>query len=413
MNIIFKILSGAFLFLIFCAFAYAGTSTITPGLSITQEYRDNITFSQNNEREDYITRARGSLAVEKETAKMNAGLLFAIEHAMYQDYDELDDTDYSCSAEYENNATERFSFGFGAEWSKRALRGAEADTTGVALTGDSEKYGGTLDAGYMLSEVTRLSTSISADRTTLEESPEEETGDLVNVNLEYSRNLSAIWENVTGLVNLSYQNYSSETDNSNTGVILFPRSYREYNSDVWQLTFGVSKQASELIAYYIQAGAGYVETAETYTQFAVGGGTLTSTADDDSTTGVLVAGITYDGLYWDVNLSGFRDYRSGSGTNGVSERTSVSLDLSAHLYSDFWFTCSSSCILNQNERTSSDDLDKLTYSITPGIRYLISKDFILSAGYQHTTIEDRQDDTSKESNLVFFRITKNFNYDID
>lgn len=392
---------------------YTGPTDLIPSLSIRQEYSDNINFSKNNAKEDSITIATGAVLLQHKAQRIDVQTVLEIKNKIYQDYSELNDVDKVFSIGFDARLSERVSLGTELFISKDSLRGDTAEATGVALTGDREQHKLSINNSYMISEISRLQVSLGLGDTSIKEVGENETNENLNIGLQYDHNLSEIWENTTGLVGLNFQRYTSDVHDTDTGSIFFPETRTDYTSNVWQMTIGLSKQATELFSLYIQSGVGYSQTKEAIVQTGGGFGTVTSASTSDSFSGLLFAGLAYDGLYTDADFTISHDIRGSSGTNGTLERSSLSLDMSSRLNSDFWLTFLASGILNKNERTTSEDLDTLTITIAPGFRYQIDHELFLSGGYRYTVIDDREDNTSKEKNLFYLEIKKQLTFDID
>jgi len=107
-------------------------------------------------------------------------------------------------------------------------------------------------------------------------------------------------------------------------------------------------------------------------------------------------------------LSISQDMRGGLGTNGVVQRSAISLGIDRKFSDGFWVTFDTSCYLNQNERQTQVDLDDLTFNIQPGFRYEFLETFTLTGLYRFTSIDDRERDTTTERNMVYLVIRKDF-----
>jgi hypothetical protein len=138
------------------------------------------------------------------------------------------------------------------------------------------------------------------------------------------------------------------------------------------------------------------------------GNSISPDQDDKTFGGVISAGLKYDGLYYDMGISFSQDMRGASGTNGAVQRSSVAGNIYGKLTDSFFITLDASCYLNRNERQNQTDTDELTFNIQPGFRYEISKDFTFSGFYRFTSVDNRQDNTISERNLIYFLIKKEF-----
>jgi predicted porin len=100
--------------------------------------------------------------------------------------------------------------------------------------------------------------------------------------------------------------------------------------------------------------------------------------------------------------------RADSGTTGVVERTAVTLGVDRRLSENFSLTLAASGFLNRNERNTLSDQDLLTLNIQPGFRYSITDTLNLSGAYRYTNEEDRDIDQTRERNMVYLEIRKEF-----
>ena len=387
--------------------AAGGPTELVPRISIRGEYNDNLLFSKDNRKKDLLTIASGGIRVERKMERLNANVDAGVRQHMFNRYDELDSTDKSVSAGLDYRVTERLTLGASGAWKADSIRGYDEDISGVSLNGDREVLNLSLSGGYLFSEVGRADISLDMDRSEIQRPLEKEDLTQNQIRLEYAHNLSRIWNNTTGLLGLNYMQYVSEISRLD-GL----GSFQEYDSDIWQFTVGFSKELTELLSYYVQTGVSYTDTRETVTQNTLFG-PLSSRSGAESLGGVVVAGITYKTLYYDAALSFSHDVGGGSGTNGAVERTSAAVDLTGRLTDDFRATLNASWRLNQNDRSTGEDLDELTLTLQPGFRYEISDDFWLAAGYRFISRENRRNDTLTEGNLVYFEVTKQFNYELD
>ncbi|MCP3871808.1 MAG: hypothetical protein GY699_01425 [Desulfobacteraceae bacterium] len=389
----------------------AESGKIIPFISIKQEYTDNVLFSSNNEQDDFITTATGGLILSHDSERVDANLDARIKHLFYIDNDQLDATDWSTTGKWDYTATEKMGLGATAAYRKDSRRGSDTDTTGLILSGDRKKADFGLSTSYMLSELTLGKLSAGYGFAQTEQVNSDEDNKTISANLSFTKNLSKTFKNTTGLLNFSYLHYASDSQTIVPGAIT-TTSYRDFTSDVFQIYAGFSKAITELYSVYLQAGSSYTDTTEgTRILQTVGAVSIeTISPDEDSQTwgGVLLTGLNYDGLYYDVGVSASHDVRGASGTNGTSERSAVSLNINKKVTEDFSLTLDTSCYLNKNERRTQADLDQLTMNVQPGFRLKFWDTFTLSGVYRYTTVENRQNDTTSERNLVYLEIRKNF-----
>ncbi len=397
--------------------AFGDPLKMVPSISVKQEYNDNILFENSIRDEDFITTISPEFSVKQKGERLQASLSAGVDQILYWDFDALNTLDMDVDARVRFQATERLGIGVSGRYSEDSRRDRETDLTGLVLAGDRDRTNISLFSDYFVSEKTKATLTLSYADDTID-APDDEQSESYKADLAFTRNLSEWFDNTTGLLNFSYTNYGSDDRNQSADIPLAGLttvSNQDYGFDQWQVYAGFSKNITELFSTYLQAGAGYTRSDESVlTQtFVTDTGTdflapsLTSSTDSNFN-GVLIAGVDYDGLYYNAGLSFSHDARGSSGVNGLVERTSVSADLSKKISSELTATLSGSCYLNRTDRSIGADDDDLTYSVRTGLRYKFSQDLRLSCYYRYRSLEEREQDTERHQNLVYFMINKTF-----
>ena len=393
----------------------ADPTKILPMISLKQEYSDNILFSSSNEKEDFITTASGGLAIRHRTETVTAGLAAWLDQLLYQDFDELNTLNKRFSGNMDYRVTERLGVGASAQYNEDSRRDRDADTTGLLLSGDREATRFSLSSGYYFSEILKGDIRLDYGDVEIKESNRYEDNNDFRADITFSKNLSEIFRNTTGILNFNYLRYTADIEATTPGAIRTSTLFQEYVSDIFQFSTGVSKDITELYNIYGQVGASYARTNERLRSRSVltSNGSVISDAwspdqDGDILGGVLLAGVKYNGLYYDMGLSVSQDMRGASGTNGAVQRSSVAGNIIRKLTEKFSLTFEASVYLNQNDRKSQADTEELAVNIQPGFRYQLSDDLYLSGLYSFTSVENRQDGTTSERNLIYIVIRKEF-----
>jgi hypothetical protein len=175
-------------------------------------------------------------------------------------------------------------------------------------------------------------------------------------------------------------------------------------------TAGIGMQMTETLSGYVYLGGRYTEfTYHTY-RYGVNWSTLKPYAilmdiDNHKTGFVGNVGITWQGEMAAVNISGEHDLQATSGTNGVTRRTGVTMDLSHRFTEEISIGLSGSFFSNRSDRSEySSGTDRETFSVTPRIRYVISDWATLSAEYRYTRTEQRGQETV-DGNAAWIMLT--------
>jgi len=395
--------------------ALSGPDTITPFVSVIQQYSDNILFDADQPESDWITAAEGGLTLERKTERMNSRLTGWLKQLFYADNGELDSLDGFASGLIQYRLTERFSIGGAADYSNDSMRDRDTDTTGLKISGDREKVQFSVSSDYLVSEKTTTGLEVQYGTTENELDDELEENDSFNVIVSLSKNLSETVRNTTGLLNLNYFRYTADIETQYPGQVISQATRQEYTSDTFQFSAGFSRQLTEILDIYCLAGGSFSRTdgktkiRTTLTQT----GSLISQAviedeDDETWGGVISAGINYNGLKSSMGLSLSRDMRGASGTNGVVQRTSLSGNVRYRVTEEMTLSLRASCYLNQNERTNQEDTDDLTFNVQPGFTYRFTQTLFLSGYYRYTHLDDRVENTLTERNLFSLTLKKEF-----
>lgn len=402
-----------------CA-ALADPDSVTPFISINQQYSDNILFDEDQAEADWITAIVGGLTLERKTQRLDTSFTGRLKQRWYADNGELDSLDGFASGSVDYRLTERLSLGGTADYSKDSTRDRDTDTTGLRISGDREKYGFSVSSDYLVSEKITAGIEVRYGNTEVEEDDELEENDSFNVTVSFSKDLSETFKNTTGLLNLSYLRYTADIDHQYPpylqypGILVSTETSQEYTSDTFQVSAGFSRQLTEILDIYCLAGASFSQTDEntnSRTSLTQSGNLIrrTDVTDEDNTWGgVFSTGVNYKGLKSSMGLALSRDMRGASGTNGVVQRTSLSGNVRHRLTEELSLNLKASCYLNENERTNRDDTEDLTFNVQPGFRYRFTQTLFLSGYYRYTHLDDRIEDTQTERNLFSLTLKKEF-----
>ena len=402
--------------------ALADPDTITPFISLNEQYSDNILFDDDQPEADWITAAEAGLALKRKTERLDTWLKGSLKQRWYAENSALDSLDGFASASMDYRLTERLSLGGTADYSKDSTRDRDTDTTGLKISGDRDKTKFSFSSDYFVSEKTKAGLEIRYGTTEIEEDDELEDNDSFNVTVSFSKNLSETFKNTTGLLNLSYFRYTADIDHQHPDRLIYiyglptnPNIFQEYTSDTFQFSTGFSRQLTEILDIYCLSGASFSQTDEKtntrYIHTQTGTQILQSSVEDEADGiwgGVISTGINYKGLKSTMGLELSRDMRGASGTNGVVQRTSLSGNVRHRFTEELTLSLRASCYLNENERTNQDDTDDLTFNVQPGFNYRFTQTLFLKGYYRYTHLDDRIEETCTERNLFSLTLKKEF-----
>lgn len=403
-------------------FAQADPDSITPFISLNEQYSDNILFDENQPEADWITAAEAGLTLKRKTERLDTWLTGRLKQRWYVDNSELDSLDGFASGSIDYRLTERFSLGGTADYSKDSTRDRDTDTTGLKISGDRDKVGFSVSSDYLMSEKTTAGLEVKYGNTEEDGDDEQEDNDSFSVTVSFSKNLSETFKNTTGLLNLSYFRYTADIDHQYPDRLIYiyglpvnPNTFQEYTSDTFQFSTGFSRQLTEILDIYCLAGASFSQTDEKtntrYIHTQTGTELLQSSVEEDDDGiwgGVISTGINYKGLKSTMGMELSRDMRGASGTNGVVQRTSLSGNVRHRITEELSLSLRASCYLNENERTNQDDTDDLTFNVQPGFNYKFTQTLFLTGYYRYTHLDDRIENTQTERNLFSLTLKKEF-----
>ncbi len=352
---------------------------VIPNAAIREEYNDNIFFSDDAEQDDFITTASAGLEVRERTELLKAALITRFDGLSYADNSELNAIEeyYKGSVAYQLNPFLNLSADAGYSVDSRSDR--DLDVTGYVLTTDvRRRQDYSFSADYQASEKTSLFSSYSYLDDQFEISDVDEfTGQNVLVGL--TRSLDFTKPTAARLYGRysHYDFYSSKVDN-------------------YSVTAGFSRQFSEKLSYVFDIGPRYTEgsekrTAETSYDSGLGG-QFTLTYNEELTTA-------------EMNI--FHEVSGSSGRDGATERTGLVLSLKHRIGERSSVRLGIDSYQNKATRDAAfaSDLNELTTSLTPSLRYEFNPEIFCEATYRYTVITDQETDHEKHRNLVFIKLT--------
>lgn len=393
----------------------AGPATVVvPFVALKQEYSDNIMFSEIQEA-DFITTLSGGMGLTYRTERIHAGLKGQLDQSLYRDYDELNALDKAASGSFSYLATERLSFSGSVRYANDSRRDRDAETTGLLLSGERDSADVSLSSGYQFTQTVRGELTADYGQVDIKDDDQTEDDQIFSLGVRFSKNLSEMFKNTTGLLNLNYSRYTADEETVTTGALLTATVGQENQSDVFEVSTGFSKQVTALLSGYCLGGAALTRTEEHVNMRQTLTDTGTSVSQimvpgesSSSIGGVLSAGLDYKGLYYDMGVSVSHDMRGASGTGGVVQRTRLSGNIRGRLTDTFTLTFDASCYLNRNDRDSQADTDDLTINIQPGFRYTLGQGLVLSGVFRYTSVDDREDDMQREQKMISLLLKKEF-----
>ena len=352
---------------------------VIPNAAMREEYNDNIFFSDDAEQDDFITTASAGLEVRERTELLKAALITRLDGLAYADNSELNAIEeyYKGSVGYQLNPFLNLSADAGYSVDSRSDR--DLDVTGYVLSTDvRRRQDYSFSADYRASEKTSLFSSYSYLDDQFETSEVDEfTGQNVLVGL--TRSLDFTKPTAARLYGRysHYDFYSSKVDN-------------------YSVTAGFSRQFSEKLSYVFDIGPRYTEGSEKRTS---------ETSYDNGLGGQLT--LTYNEELTTAEMNIFHEVTGSSGRDGATERTGLVLSLKHRIGERSSVRLGIDSYQNKATRDEAfaTDLNELTTSLAPSLRYEFNPEIFCEATYRYTVITDQEADHEKHRNLMFFKLT--------
>ncbi|MCF6291636.1 MAG: outer membrane beta-barrel protein [Desulfobacterales bacterium] len=358
----------------------SGRLEIIPALTLRQEYNDNILFTRNNERHDFITTVSPEIGLRRMSERLKASLTGRLNRIYHAKNKQFDDWDHQLSGRFEYRLSPRLSLSASATFTRDSRPDRDIEETGLVLgteARDRQQY--SFAWSYMLAdEKTAVSgnAAYSSDDFAGSDSLDLES---YNLGLGLSRNLSAFTKPTAARVNVAAGRYDYP------GVAI-----KNYN-----LTVGVSRDFSETLRGDISIGPRYTSTRYEAIGLTEGSWGATGTVS-----------LSSEGIYTSSDISLSHDMAAASGRIGTTEKTSAVLELGRKFSDTVRGKLSAGYYRNRTERgqLGGRDSDEQTFRIRPRLRYGITDDLDLIAAYTLTRICDSKDDTDKKRSLLFFQL---------
>ncbi len=392
--------------------AWGSGLKLRPSVTLDLEYNDNIFFAKKDTEKAFITTLSPNLIIEETTERMKTGCDILFDAIRYSGFNELNTTDISFKAFMDHSATEKIHLKADLAAIKDSRADREIDETGLILTGDREKQNVSFFGELLLSEKTKAAFSVSYGNEDIDGETKEENSTAM-VELTLSTNLSELMENTAGLINLKYTDYESWGMNSLNSSQKAGAFNHDTQYHIWQLTTGISKSMTRQLSFNAQAGTSFVRSKESVQSindppvtdlFSSG-----TKHDRNHTWGaVFSGGLTYQGLYSELDLSTSHGITPAGGSSGTTERSSLMIDYTKKLTENFKTSISGACHLNRDDNKNSPDIDEVTLKVGSSLSYFINRDLGFSLAWIYISVEDRQESTTKNRNLIYGRFVKRF-----
>ena len=361
--------------LVLCGAVWGDEFRLTPSITLKEKYNDNVFYTTDNRKSDWITIVSPGLELIEKTEKIDAALSARLDGLYYKDENDLRSVDQFYKGRLHYMLTRYFGVGMEAGYLRDSQPDRELEATGLGLTTvkrDRQNYG--LSGDWVISDKTlaMVSYKYAKDHYNSDSYLDLESHS-VGINLQYAINAS-----LKGFLNMGFDNFRvpGTTVDSYTGTV------------------GLSRDFSELWNIAIAAGPLFSRTR--YTTY------LLTEDTRDSWGWVGQASVGYKGEKASGNFAIARSLSAASGRTGAVNRTSLNLDCSYRLFYELRAVVSAYYFLNKSGagEYSSQAIDEKTVQVSPGLRYEFNRDMSLEGNYIYTRTNYRVTDTSADRHMV-------------
>jgi hypothetical protein len=391
---------------------HAADYALVPELLLEGDYNSNVFFDEDDgdPQEDYLATVAPGITWRRHSEQLLSELFARGRFVYYQDQEDLDKTDQLYRGRLDFTPTEHLNLGANAGYTVDNQIDRDIETTGQVL-GTAERrrqeYRGVGD--LLLAERTRLSLSGGYSQ---ERFDDNEFWDSWGADAALGLNHQPKpWPNTILQGQLAYQHYAFERDQSSRNGNLTTRVAEENTTDNIALTLGAETRKTERLTLVFSGGARYTllkSESQLRRQLQVGEGEYIDLGEEDTDGSdeswgfVGNASLAYRGERNEVSLGVSQDIKPLSGSGDTAQRTSITGSWWYQMTTEWRFNADASYYWNRSDDNSSSDqdVDTLTFTVSPRVRYAFARYLYLEGRYRYTQVDDREDDDISRRHLA-------------
>jgi len=361
--------------------ALADDFTVTPSISLRQEYNDNILFSADGELDDFITTLTPALRLRERTERFDLKIESELDAVGYWEYDKLNafDTRQNASAAY--RLTPLLSLSAAARYEKDSRSDRDLETTGQALR-HSKREKQYYSGGFQWTPSETVQTAI--------------TGFYGRNDYDYRRYVDSEYGGFSAAAAMDLAGYLPKA----TGKANFAYVRYDYTTTItkdYLFTVGLDYDISERLTVSGELGPRFTRSdyyGRSGENWGVGG-KLGADFQVDELTGLsfFISQETAD--------------RSGGG--GTVDRTTVDFSIRRKIHGELSMALDARYRRNKSQDDISIyDTDEDYYSLSPRLTYKLTDDLSVQTVYRYTTLKEDVSGAGTRvtrRNLVFAELT--------
>jgi len=380
-----------FCMLILTSKVFGDDFTLTPSISLEQNFKDNILLNSSigEKVNDAITTVSPSIQMHEQTDRLVLDVSGGLSRFLYRDYPVFDATDKSASSNLSYRLSQISDLSLSADYRDNSQPDQDIARTGLIL-GPSEnifsQYNFTWD--QYLSEKTSWQMNLSRNEETYN-NPKYIDNNTNSVNLTLSRNIEDLLENSSISIQGGFQR------------VVFSRSIED-NADTSSLFLGMQKNITQTIS----------------TQFSLGLQSSVSTFDtsfvpflherDNGMVGQFL--IKEIGEYGESSLNISRNIGVNNESSGLLNRTSVVINVNRRFTEELSANLSCYFFLNKASKSefSTTNFNEQTFCLNPSLIYKFNDSWQATAMYEYVLIRDIQNPTVIRGSTTSISISYSF-----
>lgn len=380
------IVSASMLVMVVPALLPAEELKLTPGLTIKEEFNDNVFLASGSRRADFITTLTPSLDFSSATERQSVDISTGVNWLDYSRNAALNSVDYFVQSGLNYRFDPRLSLSAGAGYVRDSRPDRSDLDSGLTLKTGSDRQNYQLSGSYAVSEKCRSTASYAYSQEQYD-NPGLLTTTVHHFNIAQEYDLGHYMQQAKLVGSFSYN-----------------RDFTDVSQvDNYTGTAGLVKKIHELWRFSLNAGGRY-----TLSEFDVMNSdkqvTSKATSDGGGWVGNLLINYGADGT--DANLSFKHDVTTASGRAGATERTGVSAYLSERFTSELsgFFGMGYSWNRSDQNQFSAQSINEKNLTINGGLRYDFSRYVSLEGNYRYNNIYYSQSSSRISQNTFILRL---------
>ena len=358
---------------------------LTPGLSVQEEYNDNIFLVSGNKQSDFITTLTPSLEFSSRTEQHAASISGGVNWLSYVRYTEFDSVDFFGHGAFSYQRDPQLAFSVGADYIKNS-QGQIGAVTGLAINSGSDIQSYQASGSYAVTEKSQVSLGYTYSQE-----------DFDNPSYLSTREHRA----TAGL------GYTLVPGTTLEEAFSFDRQLTDISQvDNYSATISLKRKFKELWSLYLNAGGRY--TRSVFSE--------TGVPDSTNTNWGFVGGLAfnYSGEKMSSSVSFNHNVVLAPGFAGSTQMTGGSATLGNQFTREFFGNVGFGYFLNKSTQGqfSVQPVDETTLALNCLLRYDLTyvlklnakNKLALEANYNFTNIEYNYNGTHASQNVIMLRL---------